>query len=210
MICASIIRLLTGVQARWTGKQMPELHRQSVFFANHTSNLDGPTIWASLPKRVRERTRPIAAQDYWTRGPIRRFLANNVFRCVLIERNKVSKSSNPLVAMESALAAGDSLIIFPEGGRKGTEDGTLGEFKPGLWHLARKHPDVAFVPVYLENLSRILPKGDFLWIPIMASATFGEAIPFDPDKTRYMTSAKTAIERMRDRNLTPPAETQHA
>ncbi len=210
MICASIIRLLTGVQARWAGENPPELDRQSVFFANHTSNLDGPTIWASLPKRVRDRTRPIAAQDYWTRGPVRRFLANNVFRCVLIERNKVSKSSNPLVVMEAALAAGDSLIIFPEGGRKGTEDGELGEFKPGIWHLARKYPHVQFVPVYLENLSRILPKGEFLWIPLMASATFGEAIPFDTHKSRFMHSAKTAIEQMRDRNLNKPQEHQHA
>jgi 1-acyl-sn-glycerol-3-phosphate acyltransferase len=210
MICAMLIRALTGVRARWAGEQMPDLRRQSVFFANHTSNLDGPTIWASLPKHVRDRTRPIAAQDYWTRGPVRRFLANNVFRCVLIERNKVSKSCNPLVAMEAALAAGDSLIIFPEGGRKGSEDGELGEFKPGLWHLAKKHPGVAFVPVYLENLNRILPKGDFLWIPLMASATFGEPIAFDPDKTRYMNTAKAAIERMRDRNLDPAREQQHA
>ncbi len=208
---AVLIRLITGITARWMGiGPLDEVGRapQRVYFANHTSNLDGPVVWASLPAPLRRQTRPVAAQDYWNGGGIRRFLANKVFRCVLIERKKVTKSSNPLVAMEAALTAGDSLIIFPEGGRTADDSGEMGEFKPGLWHLAKKHPNVQFVPVYLENLNRILPKGDFLFIPLMAAATFGTPIAYDADRQVFLANARDAIVKMRRRGSPcddPPA-----
>ena len=176
---AGLIRLVTGAHARWEGVEplAPDgSHCRRVYFANHSSNLDAPVIWASLPDAVRARTRPVAARDYWERGPVRRFLAHKVFRAVLIERKKVTARANPLEAMDAALEAGESLIIFPEGTRADDEDGGMNEFKPGLWHLARRHPDVELVPVHLENLSRILPKGDFLIIPLLAAVTFGKPV----------------------------------
>ena len=117
---AGLIRLVTGAQARWKGADPVRPDGsvpQRIFFANHTSNLDAPVIWASLPTPVRRVTRPVAARDYWDAGPVRRRIANGTFRAVLIERKNVTKSNNPLVVMEAALAAGDSLILFPEGGR---------------------------------------------------------------------------------------------
>jgi len=199
---STLIRLITGITARWVGTDPVDAAgraAQRVYFANHTSNLDGPVIWASLPGLLRRATRPVAAQDYWNGGAVRRFFANRVFRCVLIERKKVTKSSNPLAAMKTALEAGDSLILFPEGGRSTDDSGEMGPFKPGIWHLAKKHPNVQFVPVYLENLNRILPKGDFLFIPLMASATFGSPVPFDADKHVFMSSAREAILKLRRR-----------
>ena len=154
-----------------------------------------PVVWASLPRALRLRTRPVAARDYWERGPVRRFLARRVFRAVLIERKKVTAHSNPLEDMEAALAAGDSLILFPEGTRADDEDGTVHDFKPGLWHLARKHPEVQLVPVYLENLSRILPKGDFILIPLQAAVTFGKPVRPEEgeDKAAFLERAKRCV-----------------
>jgi 1-acyl-sn-glycerol-3-phosphate acyltransferase len=198
---AGLIRLVTGAQARWEGVEPlgPDgSPRKRIYFANHTSNLDAPVIWASLPKPVRDRTRPVAARDYWEGGRVRRYLAGKVFRAVLIERKKVSAHSNPLGAMEAALDAGDSLILFPEGTRADDEDGGVHDFKPGLWHLARKHPDVELVPVYLENLNRMLPKGDFLLVPLLAAVTFGS--PLRPEegeeKSAFLERAKRCVEAM--------------
>jgi 1-acyl-sn-glycerol-3-phosphate acyltransferase len=72
----------------------------------------------------------------------------------------------------------------------------MGEFKPGLWHLAKKHPEVELVPVHLENLNRILPKGDFLLVPLLAAVTFGPPIKFDEaeDKMMFLGRAKHAVE----------------
>src|SRR6478752_4790271 len=141
---AGLIRLITGAQARWSGIdpiQADGTVPSRIYFANHASNLDAPVIWASLPAELRQKTRPVAARDYWDRGGIRRWLATSIFRVVLIERKNPTARSNPLAAMEEALDAGESLIIFPEGGRGTDDDGEMMEFKPGLWHLARKHPD---------------------------------------------------------------------
>jgi 1-acyl-sn-glycerol-3-phosphate acyltransferase len=196
---AELIRLVTGAQARWIGIDpvRPDGSApQRIYFANHQSNLDAPVIWASLPLMLRGNTCPVAARDYWTGNPLRRYLANEIFHCVLIDRQKLTKSTNPLGLMEAALEKGNSLILFPEGTRTLDDEGDMGEFKPGLWHLAKKHPEVELVPVHLENLNRILPKGDFLLVPLLAAVTFGPPIKFDEaeDKMMFLGRAKHAVE----------------
>ena len=166
---ALFARLLTGATARWLGCTAEEGRR--VYFANHSSNLDFVLLWAALPQCLRKHARPVAAHDYWTSNALRRRLANDVFRAVLIERHNVSRENNPLEPMLTALRAGDSLIIFPEGTRNPT--GEIGPFKPGIFHLARAIADVEFVPVYIDNLNRVLPKGEVLPVPILCSVHFG-------------------------------------
>lgn len=203
---AGVIRLMTGAQARWCGVDpvRPDGSVPTrVYFANHQSNLDAPVIWASLPPALRRQTRPVAARDYWDAGPLRRYLANNIFRCLLIERGKVTVSNNPLRAMEAVLEAGESLIIFPEGTRTMDDEGGMNEFKPGLWHLAKKHPEAELVPVHLENLNRILPKGTLLLLPLLAAVTFGKPVRIEPgeDKASFLERAKRAVA-----ELHPPEE----
>jgi 1-acyl-sn-glycerol-3-phosphate acyltransferase len=190
---AGTIRLLTGAQARWIGCG-PEL-KPRIYFANHASNLDGPVIWASLPPLLRRRTRPVAARDYWDKGIVRRFVSKRMLNVVLIDRTNISAHNNPLTAMEAALTAGDSLIIFPEGKRQGDEDAGLNPFKPGLWHVAKNHPQVELVPVWLENLNRILPRGEFILVPLMASVTFGTPLVLagGEDKATFIARAQAAV-----------------
>lgn len=198
---AGLIRLITGAQARWVGVgpvREDGTIPTRVYFANHASNLDAPVIWASLPTPLRKRTRPVAARDYWDRGIVRRLLAHRVFRAVLIERHKVTPSCNPLIAMEEVLDRGESLIIFPEGTRTTDDEGEMNEFKPGLWHLAKKHPEAELVPVHLENLNRILPKGSLILIPLLAAVTFGTPIKIEEgeEKTDFLARAKKAVEEL--------------
>src|ERR1700760_4152785 len=91
---AGSVRLFTGVQARWLGCA-PDA-TQCVYFANHTSNLDFLVLWSVLPSAARQKARPGAAGDYWRGGGFRFFLADHVFRGVLIERKKVTRSNNPM------------------------------------------------------------------------------------------------------------------
>jgi len=186
-----VAKLVSGANVRWVGCT-PEV-RQRIYFANHTSNLDALVIWASLPSTVRHLTRPVAARDYWVKDPIRRYLANHVLNAVLIERTKPTAHDNPLADMIAALGNRHSLIIFPEGGRQtGTE---MAPFKGGLFHLAKDRPDVEFVPVLIENLNRILPKGEFLPVPLLGSVSFGAPIKLGADegKNQFLERAQTAV-----------------
>ena len=187
---AASVRILTGARTHWLGGQASE--GQRVYFANHTSNLDFVLLWASLPTPVRRKTRPVAAHDYWTTGRVRLYLAEKVFRAVLIERKRVTRANNPLEPMLRALAEGDSLIIFPEGGR---QDDKPGEFKPGIYHLAKAQPQLEFVPVYIENLNRVLPKGEVLPIPILCSVRFGAPLTLAPgeEKSAFIERARQAM-----------------
>ena len=184
-------RLFTGARAHWKGCA-PDT-RQRIYFANHTSNLDALVIWSILPAAVRERTRPVAARDYWTGGWIRPWLANEVFRAVLIERKKPTAHDNPLVDMLEAMGDRHSLILFPEGGRfPGPEPGP---FKGGLHHLAVQRPDVELIPCYIENMNRILPKGEFLPVPMLGGVTFGAPIRVDEGETKpvFLERARQAV-----------------
>jgi 1-acyl-sn-glycerol-3-phosphate acyltransferase len=188
---ALIARLFTGAIPRWRGcEPVPRLR---VYFANHSSNLDFVLLWASLPGEIRERARPIAAHDYWTSSKLRHWLAGSVFRAVLIERKNVTRENNPLKPMCEALQAGDSLIIFPEGGRN--PSGEIGEFKPGIHHLAREVPEAELVPVFIENLNRVLPKGEVLPVPILCSVHFGPPIRLEPgeNKRDFLARAREAV-----------------
>ena len=141
----------------------------------------------------------MAAADYWS-GGVRRWVAENLLNALLVERKKVTKTNNPLAGMEEAVRGGASLILFPEGTRADGDAAELGVFKPGLFHLGRRCPELEFVPVYLENLNRILPKGDFLFIPLLATAYFGEPLRRieGEDKGAFLERAKAAVERLKD------------
>jgi 1-acyl-sn-glycerol-3-phosphate acyltransferase len=127
-----------------------------------------------------------------------------VFRAVLIERRQAGAAQ----AAASARAAielmaremGDqySLIVFPEGTR--SLDGVVGPFKGGLYHLSRLRPDVELVPVYLENLNRILPKGELLPVPMMSRVVFGPAFPScgGYDKAEFLRTAREALIHLKD------------
>ncbi|RZT31824.1 lysophospholipid acyltransferase family protein [Cupriavidus agavae] len=168
-------QLLTGMQARWNGC-LP-MARQRVYFANHSSHGDFVLIWGSLPPDLRPQTRPVAGADYWLKSPLRRFIGRDVFNALLIDRTGTGAgaAADPVAQMAQVLADGASLIIFPEGTRNTTEERLL-PFKSGIYHLARSCPaeaGVEFVPVWIDNLNRVMPKGEVVPVPLLCTVTFG-------------------------------------
>ena len=175
---ALLVRLVTGVRME---SQWQEDSRQRIFYANHSSHLDFIVIWAALPSFARKRVRPVAAAEYWERGKLRPWLATKVFRAVPIPRTRERmREENPFEIMQAALDEGSDLIIFPEGTR--SETGEIGSFKSGLYHLAVRSPEAELVPVYLENLNRILPKGESVPVPLLGAIVFGPELG-RPDET---------------------------
>lgn len=192
-LAAWLIRAVCGIRSL-PAEVLPA--GPAIYFANHSSHLDFLTLWAALPAGVRTRTRPVAGRDYWEKTARRKRIARDFFHAVLIERQHVTVASNPLAPMLAALEAGDSLIVFPEGTR--STDGAIHEFKSGLYHLARSRPGIALVPVYLQNLSRILPKGDYLPVPLLGSLTLGAALHLaaDENKAEFLQRARAAVQQL--------------
>lgn len=194
----SFARLFTGARARWLCA-LPE-DKVRIYFANHRSHGDFVLVWASLPPRVRTLTRPVAGADYWLKGGLRSYVINRVFRGVLVDR-QVGRAADPIGTMGAALAAGESLILFPEGTRN-LGDGLL-PFKSGLYHLARAHPGVELVPVWIENLGRAMPKGSLIPLPLLCTLSFGAPLAVSPDegKDDFLARARQAL-----LDLAPPAD----
>ena len=197
-------RVVTGVRPDWRGT-LPD-GSQRIYFANHASHGDFVLIWSVLPKPLRDRTRPVAGADYWEKDRLRHFIGTEVFRAVLIDRVASARKDDPLSVMSRALGEGDSLILFPEGTRNTTEE-TLLPFRSGLYNLAAKHPDVALVPTWIDNISRVLPKGEVLPVPLLCSVTFGEPLHLQlgEDRHVFLDRARSALLALSGRQDAHPA-----
>ena len=182
-------RVVVGGQGVWIGCGPSE--KQRIYFANHSSHLDTILVWAAMPPELRRRVRPVAAADYWGKGRVQRHIALKVLNAVLIDRQ--TRSSDPLEPLKAALAAGDSLILFPEGTR-GTGE-LPSAFKPGLYHLAKAFPEVELVPVFLDNLRRALPKGSLVPVPLSCIARFGAPMHLEEAeaKPNFLNRAREAV-----------------
>jgi len=194
-VIAAGARLISGVQVSWRGGRPPA--RQSVFFANHTSHLDFVVLWSSLPRAMRRRTRPVAAQDYWHHG-LRRTLAVDVFNAILVPRghgqaSREASARDTIDRIVNDMGDRYSLIIFPEGTR-GTGE-AVGPFKSGLYYLCLRKPELALIPAYIENLNRILPKGEFLPVPFISRVTFGPSsfIESSESKEHFLARMRDAL-----------------
>ena len=190
MLIAFIARLVTGAQGHWKG--CPPKAEQRIYFANHQSHLDWVLIWAALPRELRSSTRPIAARDYWTSSPFKHWITREVFNAVYVSRQR-SDDQDPLEPLVEALRHGDSLVIFPEGTR--SNKGLPQPFKSGLYHLAQQFPQVQLIPTWIDNVQRVMPKGEVVPVPILCTVTFGAPIALQDgeDKASFLARARDAV-----------------
>ncbi len=191
-----LARLFSGASVRWIDSQPDTCQR--VYFANHTSHLDAIVIWSALPQRVRALTRPVAAKDYWTAGPIRRYLANRVFNALLIDRKEIKVHQSPVDMMIREIGDRYSLIVFPEGSRSSGRE--IGEFKSGLYYLCKKRPDLEAIPVHIDNMNRILPRGEVLPVPLLTCISFGPPMWLErgEPKRDFLQRARQAVGRLKE------------
>jgi len=190
-----LIRILTGSQARWWG--CPPKAEQRIYFANHQSHADLVMIWAALPKELRHSVRAVAARDYWTRTPFKHWLTSAVFNVIYVSRDR-SAEEDPLEPLIEAMKAGDSLILFPEGTRGFADEPQA--FKAGLYNLALKFPEVELVPAWINNVQRLMPKGEVVPVPVLCSVTFGAPMRVLPggDRHEFLQRARAAVLALRD------------
>ena len=194
-LLAALARLLSGASVRWLDCQPDTCQR--VYFANHTSHLDAIVLWSALPFHLRGLVRPVAAKDYWEKGYVRQYFART-FNALLIDRTDIKVHQSPVDLMLREIGEKYSLIVFPEGGR--STGGEIGEFKSGLYYLSKKRPDLELVPVHIDNLNRVLPRGEFLPVPLLSCISFGPPMRLERGETKadFLKRARDAVRRLKD------------
>jgi 1-acyl-sn-glycerol-3-phosphate acyltransferase len=192
-------KIITGARAVWDDAGAHECNppKPCVYFANHRSHGDFALLWTVLPLSLRTHTRPVAGAEYWRATWLRRLIATKVLNAVLIERDPAARGGDqdaPIAQMRAALAQGDSLILFPEGTRNLTDEPLLA-LKSGLFHLAHAAPGLQLIPAWIDNLHRVMPKGELIPLPLLCTVRFGAPLTLDAseDKAQFLCRARDAM-----------------
>lgn len=194
-IIVLLAKLFSGFTVRWVDCQPDTCQR--IYFANHTSHLDAVVLWSALPHEIRSVTRPVAAKDYWSSGWLKPHIARS-FNALLIDRKEIKVHKSPIDIMIRQMGDLYSLIVFPEGSRSAGEE--MSDFKSGLYYLGKKRPDLELVPVYIENLNRILPRGEVLPVPLLSCITIGAPIFLETGepKAAFLRRARQAVLQLKE------------
>jgi 1-acyl-sn-glycerol-3-phosphate acyltransferase len=146
----------------------------AIVVANHNSHLNTLVLITMFPGRLLPKLRPLATADYFLRSRWLAWFALHVVGIIPIPRHLKPSQGDPLAAASQALTAGQVLILFPEGSRGEPEQ--MREFKRGVAHLARCHPAVAVIPVFLHGVGKALPRGEAILVPFFCDVCVGEPV----------------------------------
>lgn len=189
LIIRPLIVVVLGLNLR-RGTLLPD-KGPAIIVANHNSHLDTLVLMTLLPAKRLRITRPVAAMDYFMKNPLMAWFATRIIGIVPIPRQRQG-SGDPLKDVHAALAREEILILFPEGTRGEPEQ--MSQFKKGVAHLARKHPQTPVVPVYLNGLGKALPKGEALFVPFFCDVYIGEALYGQENLNDFMHSLETRFD----------------
>jgi 1-acyl-sn-glycerol-3-phosphate acyltransferase len=138
-----------------------------VFASNHTSYMDTPVIFASLPLQFRI----LAKQELWP-IPFIGWYLNRSGQLPIDTRNPRTTLSS-LGAAAKTLRSGMPLFVFPEGSR--TPNGELQPFLSGAAYLAIR-AQVPLVPIALSGVYDLLPIHTHHFYPGVLTLRIGEPI----------------------------------
>ena len=76
----------------------------------------------------------------------------------------------------------------------------MGPFKSGLYYLAKKKPELELIPVYIDNLNRVLPKGEFLPVPLLSCITIGAPMWLEQGEAKmdFLERARASVQKLKD------------
>lgn len=153
---------------RVTGMERINFARPHVFVANHSSALDIPVLYTSIPRQFR-----IVAKEELFRYP---FMGWHLRRSgqVPIALDAKLSSMRSLLRAVPGLKAGMPLVVFPEGGR--SPDGKIQPFMSGAAYIAIK-AGVSIIPMAIIGTYEALPMNSFHIRPGKIDLVVGRPIP---------------------------------
>jgi len=168
----------------------------AIIAANHNSHIDTLLLLCLFPSKMLHKVRPVAAADHFLSTSFSSWFSLNIIGIIPVQRKDIKRGDDVLTDCKSALAAGEILIIFPEGSRGEAEEMT--NFKTGIARLAEAFPDAPVFPVYLQGAGRVLPRGSKILVPFNCTAIVGEAFKWCGQKSEFMERLRATIETLKD------------
>jgi 1-acyl-sn-glycerol-3-phosphate acyltransferase len=176
----------------------------AIVIANHNSHLDTMVIMNLFPVSLLDKLRPVAAEDYFLSNAFLHWFSVEIMNIIPFQRRSKTYHENPFDLCSQSLAKGEILIIYPEGSRGEPE--RLSQFKNGIAHLAKSHPNIPIYPIFMHGLGKSLPKGEALLVPFFCDVFIGEPIYWNGDKISFMELLKTSIYKLSEEGVFPEWE----
>ncbi len=200
LIGIPLARVFTGADVVGRGR-LPR-KGPAIIAANHNSHVDTLLLMTIFPLPSMGRLRPVAAADYFLRGPVIGWFSRNMIGVVPIDRRgRDAKGDGEqvdvLAPAREALAKGDIIIIFPEGSRGDATD-ALGRLKAGVARLAEAFPEAPVIPIWLEGAGRVLPKGTRVPVPMNCTVLVGEPLAWCGHRGTFIDRLRTALTALKD------------
>jgi 1-acyl-sn-glycerol-3-phosphate acyltransferase len=161
------LKLFFGVNI--LGRENFEGLDQFMVISNHNSHLDIMLLFTALPREHILRTRPVAAEEYFSRNRLLFRLVGYLFDPIWIVRK--DKAADPLYEMRKAVEGGQNVIIFPEGTRG--EPGHIANFKTGIGRLSESFRNIPIIPVFLAGPEKAYPKSAWFPLPVWNEVIIG-------------------------------------
>lgn len=169
---------ICGITIRVRGRERLDPTRAYLFMANHQSNCDIPILMAAFATL---QVRWVSKQEVRKVPVIGLCLVRT--RQILVDRESPTQAIAVIRQVRSLLAAGISVIFFPEGTR--TRDGRLQAFKPGGFAVAVE-AGVPVVPIAVKGSRAIWPPGGLDLRPGTVDVEFSEPIVIDPQMPKKL------------------------
>jgi 1-acyl-sn-glycerol-3-phosphate acyltransferase len=198
VIARPIARMFTGADI--VGREKLPLTGPAILVANHSSHVDTVLLLTIYPSKALDRVRPAAAADYFLKGRLMSWFSRNILAIVPVARDRAGTGEDVLAPAREALAAGDIVLIFPEGTRGDGEE--LTRLKSGVARLAAAFPDAPVTPIWLQGAGRVLPKGAHVPVPLNCTVLVGDAIRWGGDRAAFMEEMRVRLEALKA--LAPP------
>lgn len=191
LIARPIALFMTGADV--ANRERLPLKGPAIVAANHSSHVDTLLLLAIFPSKALRRVRPAAAADYFLRDPVIGWFSRRVIGIVPVARAKAGTGEDVLAPAREALAAGDIVVVFPEGTRGEGESDEMGQLKGGVARLAEAFPDAPVIPVWIQGAGRVLPKGEVVPVPMNCAVLVGEALRWEGSRPAFMEALKQAL-----------------
>lgn len=143
----------------------------AIVIANHSSHFDTPVTMSALPDRIRSKLLVAAAADKFYASRKKRTWWYSLFHGTFpVHRGGGTKQ---LEYPMSLFKRGWSILIYPEGGR--SKSGQVQRFKHGVAIMAMQC-NVPVIPIYIEGLRDVMPKGQREPRPASVRARIGKPV----------------------------------